>query len=200
MTLRLVSFGTSLSARGGWQPALAAVLCDRLGADAEIIIQAKPGANSEWGVANAATVAALGADIVLIEFSINDASLLRGVSLPRSRENLGKIVTTLKAGAPSRRLVLMTMNPAHGLKWLVRPRLAAYYAIYRQMATECGLEFADLHQAWTTLSSRQLRRAIPDGLHPLPDAAAGIIVPALSEVIAKIDDLRVNGRHAAPAR
>ena len=199
-TLRLVSFGTSLSARGGWQAALAARLRERLEADATIAIHAKPGANSDWGVANAATVAALDADIVLIEFSINDASLLRGVSLSRSRENLRKIVATLKASAPSPRLVLMTMNPALGLKRLVRPRLDAYYAVYLQVAAELGLGVAHLYQAWAALSPRQLRRAIPDGLHPLPDPAADIIVPALTQLITQGEVLRVSGRHAAPAR
>jgi len=198
---RIVSFGTSLSARGGWQVDLVARLAALFGLDAQIAIHAKPGANSDWGVESVAAVAALDADIVLIEFAINDASLLRGMSLARSRRNLISIVETLQAGAPERRLVLMTMNPALGLKRLIRPRLDSYYRICVQVATELGLEIADLRQSWTGFSQDQLRRAIPDGLHPLPDAASRVIIPRLVEVIAaRQGETEFSGRRAGPAR
>ena len=53
-------------------------------------------------------------DVVLIEFSINDAVWLKGVSLQRSRENATKIVHAIKEARPNTRLFLMTINPTFG--------------------------------------------------------------------------------------
>ena len=124
--LHIVSFGTSLSARGGWQADLAAQLRERLNSEIEISIIAQPGANSDWGIDNVARVAALQAQVVPIEFAINDASIVRGLSLASSRDNLAAIAAALRAVAPHPRLVLMTMNPAHGLRGAARPLLDRY--------------------------------------------------------------------------
>ncbi|MDB5560728.1 MAG: family esterase protein [Hyphomicrobiales bacterium] len=179
--MRIVSFGTSLSAGGGWQAGLRARLREELGADIQVLIHAKPGANSDWGVETLPNVLELEPDLVVIEFAINDASLLRGVSLARSRANMVNLVMALQAGAPERKIVLMTMNPAFGLKRMVRPLLGQYYALCEQLATELRVGFADLRPAWAALP--EVRRAIPDGLHPTPEAARSVIVPGLSEVI-----------------
>ena len=124
--LHIVSFGTSLSAHGGWQADLAAQLRQSLKSEIEISIIAQPGANSDWGIANVARVAALEAQIVLIEFAINDASVVRGMSLARSRDNISRIATALRSGEQQPRLLLMTMNPAHGLRGAARPLLDRY--------------------------------------------------------------------------
>lgn len=186
--LRIVSFGTSLSAGGGWQADLRARLQHELHSDVEVLIHARPGASSAWGVASVADVVALDPDLVLIEFAINDASILRGVSLGQSRANLLCMVTALQAAAPGRQILLMTMNPALGLKGLVRPLLGRYYGLCRQLATELGLGFVDLHQQWAELPRGELRQAIPDGLHPTPEAGKQVIVAPLARAIACLLD------------
>jgi acyl-CoA thioesterase-1 len=183
---RVVSFGTSLSAGGGWQADLCARLQSELGRDVEVLIHAKPGASSAWGVETVAKVAALDPDLVLLEFAINDASLLRGVSLGQSRTNLARMVTALQSEAPGRQIMLMTMSPAFGLKRMVRPLLSHYYGLCRQVATDLDLTFIDLGSEWAKLPAGELRRAIPDNLHPTPEAARNVIVPPLAEAIVRL--------------
>ncbi|HEV7719084.1 MAG TPA: SGNH/GDSL hydrolase family protein [Arsenicitalea sp.] len=180
---RIVSFGTSLSAGGGWQADLCARLQSELGRDVEVLIHAKPGASSAWGVETVANVAALDLDLILLEFAINDASLLRGVSLAQSRANLARMVAALRAEAPGRQIMLMTMSPPFRLKRLVRPLLGRYYALCRQVAIDLQLDFIDLRSEWAKLPASELRRAIPDNLHPTPEAARKVIVPPLAEAI-----------------
>jgi lysophospholipase L1-like esterase len=181
--LRVVSFGTSLSAGGGWQVDLCARLQRELARDVAVMIHAKPGASSAWGVQTVANVAALNPDLVLLEFAINDASLLRGVSLGQSQANLVQMVTALQSNAPRRQIMLMTMNPAFGMKGMVRPLLGRHYALCRQVATDLQLGFVDLGAEWAKLPARELRHAIPDGLHPTPEAGRKVIVPPLAQAI-----------------
>jgi lysophospholipase L1-like esterase len=147
------------------------------------LIHAKPGASSAWGVETVAKVAALDPDLVLLEFAINDASLLRGVSLGQSRTNLARMVTALRSEAPRRQIMLMTMSPAFGLKRMIRPLLGRYHGLCRQVAIDLQLGFIDLGAEWAKLSTGELRRAMPDGLHPTPEAGRKVIVPPLAQAI-----------------
>jgi len=166
--LRVLLLGTSLTARGDWPKRLEARLSACRPGGAEVRVLARPGAAGPWGVS--VTGRALRAfdgappDLLAIEFSINDASLWRGVPLARARALLQKMLGEAEAaGVPA---LLATMNPAWGRKGLERPGQRAYRALYREAAREGRAALLDTVPAWLALPEAERRRLVPDGLHP----------------------------------
>jgi lysophospholipase L1-like esterase len=174
---RVAVLGTSLSARSDWPAALEAALSACLGRPARVAVVARPGASAAWGMGQLDRVAAHRPDLVLIEFAINDADLLDGLSPGRAASAHEVILTELAAMAPGARLVLMTMSPAHGPRGWVRPRLEAHYALYPRLAAVHGAGLVDLYPRW--LARPDPRADLPDGLHPTDAAARAVILPPL---------------------
>lgn len=179
--LSIVAFGTSLTARGDWQANLADRLAACRNAPVEVHSVALAGANSNWALEHLDEVVAWAPDIVLVEFSMNDASLLHGVSAEDSRAKTEQIVTRLQTMIPKVQIVLMTMNPASGFRWLTRPFLGDFYRVYRELAEERQLALADLAPRWEANGPQA--EAIPDGVHPTPEAARAVIVPELLQLL-----------------
>ena len=182
--LRLAVFGTSLTANADWPETLAGRLSDCLGRPVDLLRIARAGAGSDWAVGQIRRVAAGDPDIVLIEFAINDADLHDGLWLGESIANHRALIAGLRAQAPGARLVLMTMNPAQGLRGLLRPRLTRYYATYRDLAMETDIGLIDLYPRWLALSPGA--RGLRDGLHPDTATARGVIVPVALPVLAAL--------------
>ena len=171
----LVFVGTSLTASNDWVERLAECLPPRT----KVGVVARNGETSIWGLAQVEAILAHKPDIVFIEFSINDADVRHRISLSESKENHRALVDRIVASRPGTQFVFMTMSPAHGIrKYVLRPRLPAYYALYRELADELDTGLLDLYPRWKQL--RQGDREQSDGLHPSSDAAARVIVPALS--------------------
>lgn len=181
--LKIVAFGTSLTARGGWTQPLETALGQCLGRPVTVAVVAKSGATSDWGVSAVDRVIAESPDIVLIEFSVNDAALHRLVSLRRSRENLARMID-MREQLAGLRIIVMAMNPMSGIRGAIRPFLDRYIDAHREVAEAKGAEFVDHRPAWRALSAPTLSAAIPDGIHPLQTIAAAIIVPRLVTQIA----------------
>src|SRR3546814_4847492 len=72
---KVVTFGTSITARGGWQEPLAAALSDCLARPVESVKIGGPGQASDWGLENAERGGALKPDLVMVQFEITDADL-----------------------------------------------------------------------------------------------------------------------------
>lgn len=181
--MRVVTFGTSLSARGGWQEPLAKELQRCLGERVEVLDRSKSGASSNWGVNAFDDVVTLKPDIVLIEFAANDAAFNRFLTLRRSAQNIAAIVEGIRSELPSVEIYLMAMSPVIGVRGWIRPFLNAYYASYAPLAQRLGVKFIDHRDDWARLSRRELADAIPDGGHPRPEIAASIIVPRVASAI-----------------
>ncbi|MGE0231390.1 MAG: SGNH/GDSL hydrolase family protein [Flavobacteriaceae bacterium] len=181
--MTVAAFGTSLTRRGGWQEALAARLQTCLGRPVTVLNLARSGATSEWGLGAVDSVVRQRPDAVLIEFSVNDASLHRFVGLQESGANVRGIVERLKRELPEARIYLMTMSPVIGMRGLIRPFLDDYYALYRDLSQELGTGFIDNRPAWATLSPDELEAALPDGSHPDPAVARRLIVPVIAEAL-----------------
>jgi acyl-CoA thioesterase I len=180
--LRIVALGTSLTNNGAWPEAVAQRLTACLGAKVEVRPIAKAGANSSWGLAQVGSVAATAPDLVLIEFAVNDADLLDGTSLGRSVDNLRAIITGLRAAQPEAALVLMSTNPARGLRGWQRPFLNRYFGAARAEALAKGAGFFDGRARW----QGDLRPGdLPDGLHPTAMAESRVIAPALAAYLAR---------------
>lgn len=182
--LRIVTLGTSLTIGSDWHDRLAAELTTCAARPVEIVPVAEAGEGSAWGLQQMDQVIALQPAMVLIEFSINDADILGGVSLATARRNHEAILDALKQAVP----VLMTMSPAFGARGWVRPRLAAHEAQYRTLAEERMIGLIDIAPVWdAALAAAPDRRDLmPDGLHPTNEAVARIALPVMRTELGRL--------------
>ena len=141
----------------------------------------KPGANAYWGLEQVHKAIAAKPALVLVEFAINDADILDGLSKEESRQALEQIITALEAGLPEAEVVLMTMNPVTGVTRLQRPFLAGYYGIVRDVADARGLGLIDLEPRWQ--GALEVGEVIPDGVHPTRDSFARVALPAIAAAL-----------------
>jgi acyl-CoA thioesterase I len=173
-----VFMGTSLTAGDPWPD----LVVERLQACVTHPLRAQRiaegGVTSAWGLSQIEAAIAAAPNLLLLEFAINDADLRHGLSLEESRDNHRAMLARLKEGLPEARIILMTTNPATGLRRLLRPRLAAYYAQYRTLAAEMDVGLIDLYPRWLALP--RAAQGLTDGVHPAPDRAALVIVPVVT--------------------
>lgn len=185
--LKIVTFGTSLTARGGWQEPLRRALSACRDAEVTIVNLAKSGMASDWGVTQIDKVLAEKPDVVLIEFAVNDAALDRFLSLAVSAANIEEIVTRLKAGETRPAVHVMAMSPVSGLRGWIRPYLAQYEDRHAEIARRLGAGFIDHRPAWAKLSADEIAAAIADGTHPDPATAGRVMLPGLMQALAGAD-------------
>lgn len=176
--LRITAFGTSLTGRATWPDVLAATLHACLSREVVVTRVAMAGAGSDWALTQTGRVIGSRPDIVTIEFAINDADLIDGVTLAQSRTRHEQILEALHRGAPGAGILLMTTNPVRGWRGATRPFLAAHYRGYRALAKAADTGLADLWPRWagTALGGR-------DGIHPDPAREAQLAVPVLARMI-----------------
>lgn len=182
--MMIAAFGTSLTSGAGWLEPLGRQLAQSLARPVTIGDFGCPGVNSEWALANVPAVICARPDVVLVEFSANDAAYFKGLSLTRSQCNTEKLVRTLQNALPEADIFLMTMSPFRGPRRWIRPRLGAYYDVYKRVAGKLKVGYIDHRVAWKRMSRSELRAAIPDGGHPLPEVACRVLVPRISRAIA----------------
>lgn len=173
---RVVTFGTSITARGGWQAALGQSLEQCLKQPVDVLTIGGPGQASDWGLANLGRVKALQPDLVIMEFAINDADLRHWMGLRESWRNTVTLIRQLREMKPRPRVVLMTTNPVTGWKRLLRPRLDQYYQQYRKISQHYGVPLIDAAAGWSRLPPPPRAGALPDGVHPRPEILAAAIL------------------------
>jgi lysophospholipase L1-like esterase len=184
--VRVLLVGTSLTAQTGWSDHLHSQLSSCRPAGVTVERLAKPGANSRWGLAALTERLATGPapDLMVIEFSINDASLWRGMTIGKSRErHMAMLDLAAKAGIVT---WLATMSPAYGRDALERPGQIAYRGLYFELAREYELGLMAHVPLWQRLSADQRRLAIPDNLHPTRTVMENITVPAMLDSLAAV--------------
>ena len=177
--VRIVVLGTSLSQRAVWPDPVQGLLGACLDRPVEIVRTARAGASSDWGVAEARKLPALRPDLVIIEFSINDADLVDGLSLGASRDNHAALIR--QAAESGAAVVLMTTNPVGRLAALKRPFMPAYQDIYPDLARTSGAGFFDGERRWRKRPG--WRAALADGVHPDPAAEAEVIAAPLAQFL-----------------
>ncbi len=188
--------GTSLTSRGDWPE----LLQDRLNACATGPVRverlARAGAASGWGLAalrdHLSDPDADPPDLLIVEFSGNDASLARGFPLFISKRNHRGIIQLARQSGAA--VILATMSPAWGRDALERPGQDRYHALYRDLASSDGVGLIDTISDWRALSPEDRRASVPDGLHPTREAMAAIAVPAFMEAVGPIVCGRWRGR------
>jgi acyl-CoA thioesterase-1 len=179
---RLLAFGSSLSRRGDWPERLATALSACRADGVEAARLARPGGTIAWGTSQIDAALALAPDLILMEFSVNDASLAHGIALGRAATLLEQTLARAKAaGVP---VLLMSMNPAFGAERWERPGHPAYLALYRAQAEAGRAGWLDITGAWHAMPAELRDRLIPDGLHPTAEGMARILTPALLAMLA----------------
>jgi hypothetical protein len=165
----IVALGTSLTRGGSWTDALEARHRDCGAEGARILNFGGSGMTSEWGRTQIEAIKAAAPDALLIEFAVNDAHLLKGMSRARATENIEAIVAGVRGARPSVRIILLSMNPVHGLRGWMRPLYNWYNDDYGPLAQRLDAEWIDLRPVWRA-SGLDLDAAIPDGVHPKGEA------------------------------
>ena len=184
--VRVLLLGTSLTAGGRWNDALQHALSACRSGGVVVERLARPGANSAWGQEALAQRLQTGGrpDLLVVEFSINDASLWRGMTLDKSKARHREILTLAEqAGVP---VWLSTMSPAFGTKAWQRPGQVAYRAAYQDVARSTGAGLIATVPAWNRLSAQARGEAMPDDLHPVDAAMREITVPALVAALSPV--------------
>lgn len=184
--LTIVTYGTSLTAGGGWVRQIKQALDAKFPGRVELVNAAKGGMNSEWGVANLdERVLARKPDVVFIEFAVNDAVERFHLSVPQARRNLESMIDRIRRSNPKTEIVLQVTNPVidrpKGHDGY-RPTLEETFAMVRAVAKEKGTVLIDHEGAW----KRELERGeahyhelVPDGLHPNERGYAAVATPRI---------------------
>jgi lysophospholipase L1-like esterase len=191
----IVLYGTSLTAGGAWAVATREWFAGRFGDKATVINSAGPGQNSQWGLANLEErVLAKEPDLVLIEFSYNDAHEKFRLGVEQAAKNLDSIVRGIKAKRPACDIVLQVMNAnwdATDKKSMSsRPQLTAFNDNYRRYAQQHKLPLIDHFPAWQKLKEtdeKTFHAYVPDGTHPTKEGSLAVTWPAVRALLERAE-------------
>jgi lysophospholipase L1-like esterase len=189
----IVVYGTSLTASGAWVGQMSSWLSGKFPGLFSVINSGLSGKNSAEGLAQLQTkVLSRNPDTVFIEFAMNDAFLYSdgtpSLSVSQAKANLESMINAILQQNPQAEIILQTMNtvwnsPAgSNQSATLRPDLAAYYQMYRDVAAERGLLLIDHHANWAALQSDSpatFQSYIPDGVHPSETGCSKVIFPLL---------------------
>jgi enterochelin esterase family protein len=193
-SLKILTYGTSLTAGGAWVSQLEAYLHQRFPHQVTVVNVGAGAMWSQWGVENLRErVIDNSPDVLFIEFGMNDAYLPYETSTETCRTNLYYMIQRTLETLPRCSFVLMTMNVAvnnpggNGMHADQRPELASYYEVYREAARSNpplapDLTFVDLEPAWAALlasSPAKFDEYVPDRIHPGPLGCAKITTPGI---------------------
>lgn len=182
--IRLVFMGTSLTAGDPWPDRVTQRLATCLRHPLQAFRVAQGGVTSAWGLAQVGVVVAKDPDLIVLEFAINDADLRRGLSLAESRDTHRRLILQLRQALPQVPVVLLTTNPATGLRRLLRPRLAAYYGLYSDLAEEQAVGLIDLYPRWQARLT--IAQDLMDGVHPSAQSTDLVVVPVVTDYLARL--------------
>nr|WP_246418133.1 FAD-dependent oxidoreductase [Haloferula luteola] len=191
--LTMVAYGTSLTANGAWVGVVRDWLEARYPGQVTVINSGLSGKNSAEGLARLqAKVLDYQPDVVILEFGTNDAFRYSdgtpSLTVAEARTNLEQMLDQIHAAQPDSECILQTMNtvwnsPAgSNASATLRPELADYFQMYREVAAARGLRLIDHEPNWAALQLRDpaaFEAAIPDGVHPTAAALEAHMIPYL---------------------
>lgn len=175
----VVLYGTSLTQGAAWAAALMEWFAHTFAGRVAVHNCARGGETSTWGCAQLAeTVLPLHPDLVLIEFSYNDAHLKFKLTPAQSVAQLEQMVMALRAQNPDCAIVVQLMNPpwdspGRHAAAIERPEITTFNEAWRDYAAHQRLPLIDHGPAWARLRAdpEAFARAIPDGSHPKAEAS-----------------------------
>lgn len=178
----VVAYGTSLTRHGDWARAAQAWFNTNYPGQVTFINSGGAGMNSSWGAASLQSrVLDHHPNLVLLEFSFNDAHSKFALSVAQARSNLNAIVQGIRAQDVETTVLLQVMNvpwdaPGNPA-WTSRPQLEAFNDIYRKFARSDDLPLIDHYPNWRALQETNLalfQSYLPDGAHPNAEASRAI--------------------------
>ena len=193
----VVLYGTSLTMTGAWAEALTEWFRTEYPRLVTVINSGGSGQNSTWGVQNLGEkVIRHRPDLVLIEFSYNDAHDKFNLRVQDAWSNLDAIVAGIQKARPSAAVVLQTMNvgwdaPNGNRSLSARPQLEAFNENYRRYARAHALPLLNHYAAWSRLKREEperFRRYVPDGSHPTKEGSRAITWPTIRSFLVKLQD------------
>ncbi len=190
---KIVVYGTSLTAGGAWPGLMNTWLSAKYPGKITLINSGLSGRNSATVLSQLSTkVLAHNPDIVFIEFAMNDAFLYSDgtpqLSVAQAQANLIAMIDAIQAQNPAVEIILQTMNSVwnsptgSNQSATLRPNLAAYYQMYRDVAAARGLMLIDHHPNWVALQQSApatFQSYITDGVHPNAEGIGKITFPLL---------------------
>jgi acyl-CoA thioesterase I len=188
----VVVYGTSLTVGGAWAQELKSWFNTQYPNLVTFVNSGGSGQNSDWGVTNLQKkVLDTKPDLIVIEFSYNDAHTKFNLSVEKGAANLGKIISALQTQNKNVSIVLQTMNvpwdPPNGRDPLKnRPNLEAYNDNYRQAAKKYAVSLVDLYPIWKKQQEADAvayQKMLPDGSHPTAQASKNIAWPPLKTLL-----------------
>lgn len=185
---RIVAMGTSLTARYDWPDRTARLLEACLGSPVDLTVIAGSGKTSAWGQDQIPALIAARPDLVVMEFTANDADLRRGIGPARSDALHGAILAALRDAHPQVRVLLLGMNPSFRLRGALRWRETRYLSDYAARAgADPRVGYFDLAPDWAAeIAGAGQAAVLPDGLHPKASAAGRVIPAALAGPLGRI--------------
>lgn len=192
----ILALGTSMTANYQWPHELARELNRCFDQKIYIEVLATAGANSTQADYQFSSRKNRMPDVVMIEFASNDADLLDGVTLDKSRLNHNRLLVRIREEVPRSKVMLMTMSPVFGVRSWFRPRLAHYYAMYRELAKNKDVVLVDIVNGWNKFFVISGDEEFPDGLHPRQSLASRIVLPeVLNQMKLILGEHRLCGAH-----
>lgn len=186
----VVTYGTSLTAKGGWVKQLEDTLNKQYPGLAKVINSGESGMYSKWGVENInEQVIQNKPDTVFIEFCINDSVARFDCPVDQAKTNLETMITEITNDNPKCEIILMTMTP--GNKYPKghtshRKNIAAYYEMYRSEAKQYGYLLIDHYPNWKALQSKDEKlflEYVPDTIHPTADGCSKVVTPVIFDAL-----------------
>ncbi len=189
-SLRVVVYGTSLSAHGAWLPQVKSALAESYPDQIDWINTSGSGKNSDWGLKNLdSRVLIHQPDVVFLEFAINDAVARLHCPVKRAESNLRTMIHRIRKANPETQIILQTTNPVfqrpkghtgH------RPGLEKYYQMVRRVAKETRTLLADQEPVWRQIlkeAPTHFPTLVPDGLHPNALGGQEVAAPVVLETL-----------------
>lgn len=186
----IATIGTSLTnglqaGPDSWQSYLTVALRGAGSVDPVVYNFGISGASSESYLASLAAPLKTRPDILLMEFTINDAYTPYAISLAECEANAINIIEQFRAVNADIVPCLMVMNPcvAGSGPALDRPNLVAYNDVYRDLAAgDPDLKLIDNWASWGTPDLT----LIPDGIHPPRSAEKPRLIPNIVTALAPL--------------
>ena len=190
---RIVVYGTSLTAAGAWVGQMSSWLSAEFPGQITVVNSGLSGKNSAEGLAQLQSkVLNHAPDTVFIEFATNDAFRYSdgtpSLNVEEARANLSAIIDAILTQNPSCEVILQTMNTVwdspqgSNASATLRPQLADFFEMYRDVAAERGLLLIDHHRNWLALQQSDpsvYQNLVPDGVHPIASGYGKVVLPLL---------------------
>ena len=186
----LVVYGTSLSSGDGgkaWVKTVTDQLNSKYEGRLKVYNSGKSAMWSTWGVQHLEdSLISKKPDVVLMEFSMNDAFLNYKTSLELAELNLNYTINRIKLFNPDCEIILQIMNIPLDAHAAQRPKLNSYYNLYRAVAKKRGILIIDHYPNWKKILDKgkdEYLKLVPDGIHPNEAAARSVIAPFILQKI-----------------